>query len=225
MLIKLYHGSQQIIEAPIWGKGATNNDYGRGYYCTTDIELANEWACTDQGSGYANAYWFEMDGLSVMDLSGPDYNVLNWLALLAKHRTYWQNNHISEVAKAYLQENFLPDIIGVDVIVGYRADDSYFSFARSFVAGEISLRQLKQAMQLGNLGLQYVLKSERAFSNLAFIEATPADANLYYPRRQKRNQDARNGYRQCRTAVADVNDIYMLDILREEMKNEDSRLF
>ena len=35
----LYHGSQIILEKPEYGKGARNNDYGRGFYCTEEIEL------------------------------------------------------------------------------------------------------------------------------------------------------------------------------------------
>lgn len=45
MKLRLYHGSENIIEVPEYGKGMRNNDYGRGFYCTEDIELAREWAC------------------------------------------------------------------------------------------------------------------------------------------------------------------------------------
>ena len=45
MIIKLYHGSENIIDVPTYGKGARHNDYGKGFYCTEDIELAKEWAC------------------------------------------------------------------------------------------------------------------------------------------------------------------------------------
>ena len=38
------------------------------------------------------------------------------------------------------------------MVIGYRADDSYFSFARAFVNNEISLEQLSYAMRLGKLG-------------------------------------------------------------------------
>lgn len=42
---RLYHGSQFIIQKPEYGKGARHNDYGKGFYCTEQIELAKEWAC------------------------------------------------------------------------------------------------------------------------------------------------------------------------------------
>lgn len=59
----------------------------------------------------------------------------NGHALLAAHRTYWQNGSIAAEAKAYIREHFLVDISGYDVIIGYRADDSYFAFAQDFAAG------------------------------------------------------------------------------------------
>lgn len=62
-----------------------------------------------------------------------------------------------------------------DVIIGYRADDSYFSFASAFLNNTISLAQLERAMFLGKLGEQVVLKSERAFSQLHFEESISAE--------------------------------------------------
>lgn len=70
----------------------------------------------------------------------------------------------------YLLDNCLIDISPYDVIRGYRADDSYFSFARQFVSGMISLRQLQRIMRLGDLGIQYALMSECAFSAIRFCD-------------------------------------------------------
>ena len=43
-LITIYHGSEQIINEPTFGKGKTNNDFGIGFYCTENEDLAKEWA-------------------------------------------------------------------------------------------------------------------------------------------------------------------------------------
>lgn len=56
----VYHGSDHIIEQPEYGKGMRNNDYGRGFYCTENLELAKEWACAKQKDGYANIYELDM---------------------------------------------------------------------------------------------------------------------------------------------------------------------
>lgn len=40
--ITIYHGSEKIIENPIFGGGKRNNDFGFGFYCTESEELAKE---------------------------------------------------------------------------------------------------------------------------------------------------------------------------------------
>ena len=54
---------------------------------------------------------------------------------------------ISEKAKEYLMNTFHLDYKSADIIIGYRADDSYFSFASDFINGAISYRQLCNAMR------------------------------------------------------------------------------
>ena len=220
----LYHGSEHIIEKSQFGKGALTNDYGRGFYCTENMELAMEWACAKNTNGYANQYELDMTGLSVLNLNSEKYNILNWLALLATHRTYWEKSSISEQAKKYLKDNFLPDIQKYDIIIGYRADDSYFSFAQDFVANAVSLRQLDKAMHLGRLGEQVVLKSREAFERIQFIDSIPAQKEEYFAKKTLRDKEARRDYRRSREQSADVNDIYMLDIMREGITNGDQRL-
>lgn len=222
--MKLYHGSENIIEKPVYGKGARYNDYGKGFYCTENIELAKEWACAKQKNGYANIYDLDLSELNVLNLNSASYNILNWLAILADNRTYWQNGSIAEPAKNYIKENFLPDISTYDVIIGYRADDSYFSFAQDFVSGVISLQKLAQAMRLGKLGEQIVLKSQKAFAQIQFTGYENADAEEYYIKKNEREREARRQYRRNKKEQADVNELFILDIMREEIKNGDARL-
>ena len=222
--MRLYHGSENIIEKPIYGKGARYNDYGKGFYCTENIELAKEWACAKQKNGYANIYDLDLSELKVLNLNSGSYNILNWLAVLADNRTYWQNGSIAEPAKNYIKENFLPDISTYDVIIGYRADDSYFSFAQDFVSGVISLQKLAQAMRLGKLGEQIVLKSQKAFAQIQFAGYENADAEEYYIKKNEREREARRQYRRNKKEQADVNELFILDIMREEIKNGDARL-
>ena len=222
--MRLYHGSENIIEKPVYGKGARYNDYGKGFYCTENIELAKEWACAKQKNGYANIYDLDLSELNVLNLNSGSYNILNWLAILADNRTYWQNGSIAEPAKNYIKENFLPDISTYDVIIGYRADDSYFSFAQDFVSGVISLQKLAQAMRLGKLGEQIVLKSPKAFAQIQFAGYENADAEEYYIKKNEREREARRQYRRNKKEEADVKELFILDIMREEIKNGDARL-
>lgn len=220
----VYHGSEKIIEKPEYGLGSLHNDYGRGFYCTREVALAKEWACSKGNDGYANSYELDYSGLLVLNLNSDDYSILNWLALLAENRTYWQQGSISKEAKDYIKQNFLIDISGYDVIIGYRADDSYFSFAQDFVSGTISLGKLSEAMRLGRLGEQIVLKSKKAFERIKYIGNELALAEEYSIKKANRDALARREYRQTKAVSADVNDIYILDIMREGIKNGDPRL-
>lgn len=220
----VYHGSDHIIEKPLYHGSKRTNDYGYGFYTTESIKLAKEWACSDQRNGFANIYEFNREGLSVLHLNSTEYNILNWLAILTKYRSYWQNGSIAEEAKNYLQQHFFVDPAPYDVIIGYRADDSYFTFAQDFVAGTISLKKLSEAMRLGKLGEQIVLKSEKAFEHIRFVGAEPADAETYYEKKALRDREARRAYRSTRQVSNALNELYMIDIMREGIGNGDPRL-
>ena len=221
--LTLYHGSPDIIEHPTFGKGKAYNDYGRGFYCTEHIELAKEWACTEGTDGYANKYELNTAGLSILNLASGNYTILNWLAILMLHRKGRLSAPVAKQGREYLIQNFLPDFRRYDAIIGYRADDSYFSFARAFVSNTISLKQLDSAMRLGKLGEQFVLKSPGAFEAIRFIDYTVADNTVYYAKRKARDDEARASYMK-ELEKDDINGIFMRDIIREEIKADDPRL-
>ena len=219
MKIDIYHGSDHIIEQPQFGEGKPYNDYGRGFYCTEHAELAKEWACAADSDGYANHYQLDYSGLSVLNLNAPEYNILNWLAILLENRKFNVADGLPQRAKTYLQENFKVDYKKYDVIIGYRADDSYFSYAGDFVNGTLSLADLSEAMRLGKLGEQVVLKSKRAFDSLTFVEAVKALRQEYFAKYKTRDEEARARYRQIATKPVVEDETYVLDIIRNNWKN------
>lgn len=219
----LYHGSPDIIQEPVYGKGKGYNDYGRGFYCTEHLELAREWACTEDEDGYANKYEIDFSGLSVLNLLDEEYTILHWLALLMKYRSFRISTPVMKRGAEWLEDNFLIDLTPYDVIVGYRADDSYFTFARAFVNNEISLARLAYAMRLGKLGEQLVIKSSAAFEKLRFLSYEIADNTVYYAKRKARDEEARAAFR-AEMERDDVNGLYMRDIIREEVQPNDVRL-
>ena len=221
----IYHGSKDIIEKPEFGKGNKKNDYGLGFYCTENVELAKEWACSNnETNGYANQYEIDLSAYKVLDLREEKYSILNWMALLLKFRTFDVNTPISAQAKEYILENFYVNVEEYDVIIGYRADDSYFSFAMDFINNTISVEQLAEAMRLGELGIQIVLKSKRAFDTVKYISYELAECKEYYVKRVSRDKKARetylSGYRQ--NLVYDG--LFVMDIIRKGLKNGDKIL-
>ncbi len=222
----LYHGSSEIIETPVYGYGSDKNDYGRGFYCTESPELAKEWACPTVKDGFANKYEFNISELKVLYLNKEGYNILNWIAILLNNRVFQKRSPISRQASAYILKEFLPDISGYDVIWGYRADDSYFSYAKDFLNNVISVSQLSQAMKLGELGEQIVLMSPKAFDNIKFIEYEIADGSIYNSKRMERENRAKKAYLNNHGADFPINweDLYVRDILVGQVKNNDPRL-
>ena len=168
----IYHGSDKIIKEPQLGFGNIHNDYGLGFYCCSNKELAKEWAAKRTGHGYINTYRIRDDRLKILDLTKPPYNnILTWVALLMHNRqlsSQTKENYPRELE--YLEKKYLIAVSQFDVVIGYRADDSYFHFPEAFIRSEITLESLEIIFHSGNLGKQYVLISKRAFSLLKFIE-------------------------------------------------------
>jgi hypothetical protein len=119
----------------------------------------------------------------VYNIASGDYNILNWLALLLRNRGFRISNDVAGSAKAYLLKEFMPAVEDTDILIGYRADDSYFSYANSFLNSVLSLKQLESAMYMGNLGEQTVLVSEKAFAGLKFQTNHIAQADIDYGKR------------------------------------------
>lgn len=209
--MKLYHGATEIIKFPALEKGRKNNDYGKGFYCTENMELAKEWACQRNSNGYANEYELEISKLKLLDLTKPDWSILHWLSILLENRTF-SLTPIQQEAKNYISENY--KIYSVyDLIIGYRANDSYFTFASNFLNNEITLAQLEHAMKLGELGIQVVLKSQKAFDEIKFLHACKADSDIYHKKFLNRDNTARQTYKNVREKL-DTDGIYIIDILR-----------
>ena len=170
-VIGIYHGSPKVIERPVFGDGKVHNDYGRGFYCTEHAELAKEWACSSDSDGYANHYQLDMTGLTVLNLNTPEYNILNWLAILLENRKF-------NVAEG-----------------------------------------LSEAMRLGKLGEQVVLKSKKAFDALTFVEAIKAPRQENFAKYKQRDEEARGKYRQIAAKPLAESEIYVIDIIRNNWKN------
>jgi len=224
MVKKLYHGSSDIIEKPLFGYGKIYNDYGLGFYCTDSMEMAKEWGVGFRQDGYANCYEMDCDGLAVLDLNESKYCILHWLAVLLKNREFDSTSALAAEAKEYLFANFMVDYEAYDAIVGYRADDSYFSFAQDFINGTISYRQLNNAMHLGKLGQQFVLKSKKAFERIKYTGYETAEYTVWYQKKMLRDKTARREYFDEERNKRQKGDIYILQIMDEEMKADDLRL-
>ena len=218
--ITIFHGSEKIIEHPIWGEGRKNNDFGIGFYCTESLELAKEWAVSSLRDGFANKYILDTKYLNILNLNSSAYTILNWIAVLVEHRLFSITTPVARRAKSYLVEKFGVNVNAFDIIRGYRADDSYFDYAESFINNAISIEQLAQAMKLGKLGEQIVIKSKYAFTKLKYEGFEVAEQGKYYVHRKSRNDEANRQYFEMFDKESDG--LYIQDIIRGGITNDDS---
>ena len=167
--IILYHGTQNKIVTPVFGGGNDRHDYGRGFYLTENIDLAKEWAVCrpSEENGWEHKYELDCSGLKILDFQ--EKTVLNWLAELMKHRDAADSKRYRVLAAKFIDKYGI-NTNGYDVIKGWRADASYFYIAKEFVRDNIDMDILEELLSLGGLGIQYCIKSERAYAQLHEIE-------------------------------------------------------
>ena len=221
-MITIYHGSEQVVEMPTFGLGRKNNDFGLGFYCTESEDLAKEWAVSSLHNGFANCYTLDTEYLNVLNLNSPDYTILNWIAVLVGHRLFSIKTPVARRAKRYLIDNFSVNVNAYDLITGYRADDSYFDYAESFLNNGISVEQLARAMRLGKLGEQIVIKSRFAFDRIHYEGFDIAEKEKYYVLRKARDDETNQLYLEMLEEEDDG--LYIQDIMRGGIRNDDPRI-
>ncbi len=182
----LFHGTSDKNVIPTYGLGEKKHDYGMGFYLTANIELAKEWAVCkpDVTNGWVHQYELETDELKILDFQGEA--VLSWLAELMKHRDASDSKRYRMLAEKFIDKYGI-DTSGYDVIKGWRANASYFYIAKEFVRDNIDIDILEELLSLGELGIQYCIKSEVAYSKLHEVEEKMLKVD-YVEFREKYNQ-------------------------------------
>ena len=221
-IITLYHGSEKVIDTPSFGVGKRTNDFGLGFYCTETEGIAKEWAVSSLRDGFSNRYTLDTEYMNILNLNSPEYTILNWIAVLVEHRVFSIKTPIARKAKKYLIDNFGINVNAYDLITGYRADDSYFDYAETFLNNGISVEQLAKAMRLEKLGEQIVLKSKFAFSRIQFEGFEVAEKEEFYVLRKARDDEANQLYLNMLEEESDG--LYIQDIIRGGITNDDPRI-
>lgn len=193
----LYHGTPNQAVTPEFGRGDEKHDYGKGFYLTESIELAKEWAVCrpDESSGWVHQYELDTEGLKILDFQ--ELNVLSWLAELMKHRDAADTRRYRMLAKKFI-DKYGVDTSSCDVIKGWRANASYFYIAKEFVKDNIDMEILEELLSLGGLGIQYCIKTEKAYANLREVESglMAVDYAEFNDKYNLRDQNARRKMRQ-----------------------------
>ncbi len=189
----LYHGSPYREFIPEYGKGEDKHDYGRGFYLTENVNLAREWAVCNPngGNGWVHKYFLDCRDLKIFDFESA--GILPWLAELMKHRAADTSRRYRMLSEKFISRYGI-GLDGYDVIRGWRANASYFYIAKAFVRDEIDLCILEELFHMGDLGIQYCLKSLKAFlvltEDVSSLETV--DYNVFNEKYNIRDKNARS---------------------------------
>lgn len=135
-------------------------------------------------------YELEIDGLKILDFQSE--NILSWLAELMKHREVADSKRYRMLSKKFI-EKYGIETKEYDVIKGWRANASYFYIAKAFVRDEIDVEILEELLLLGDLGIQYCIKSKLAYSQLYEVgeELSTVEFEAFNEKYNKRDITAR----------------------------------
>jgi hypothetical protein len=113
-----------------------------------------------------------------------------------KHRDAADSKRYRILAEKFIAKYGI-DTDGYDVIKGWRANASYFYIAKEFVRDNIDVDILEELLSLGDLGIQYCVKSELAYANLHEVadELRSVDYAEFNDKYNKRDVKARKNMR------------------------------
>jgi hypothetical protein len=208
----IYHGSINIVKVPLYGQGKINNDYGRGFYCTEDNKAGQLWSVNRGEDGYNNKYEIDIEGLNILNLDKDD--ILLWMSILLSNRIPENlDDDIEFIRKKFIKKYFNIDIANYDIITGYRADDSYFQIAESFLSNQLAVEVLSDALNFGKLGGQFVLVSSTAFDRINYIGSEICSADDLYNDYIMNDKTARLYFRQLLKESFNSGKTFVRDLL------------
>ena len=201
-ILHLYHGNPDPNFRPHYGGGMTYHDYGKGLYCTEDPESAKEWACQRVDISTSYVYMYELDtaGLEPILLLN-EYAPVYWLSALAQYRFDAKESSARRERRERFIHLFPIDCEHCEAIRGWRADDRYFAYLSAFLGMDISYEAVVQAMKLGDLGQQIVIKGKSAYSSYKELGKLTVSGSEYEKHQMnyiERDRLARNALRQVR---------------------------
>ncbi len=174
----LYHGSDKIVRSPLYGVGRPDNDFGSGFYMTEDVESAKEWAAVNgqDGNCVCNQYEIDLEGLNVIRFE--DYGILAWMAEVIANRG--TDGAVKAEVGDILVSKYKIDTSKADVIIGYRADDSYNKIVKAFLEAKLTIDEVAEMFREWQVGTQVFIKSPETFARIRFIGYKNVKADEIY---------------------------------------------
>lgn len=161
-MLKLYHGSNVVIDEIDLGCSRKGKDFGCGFYLNPDKSQAMEMAVRtyrrqQEGEPVINVYefddsWIGMENSPLSVKVFEDYSV-EWAEFVLMNR----RNMTEAPAHSY------------DIVIGPIADDTVGLQMRRFVQGYISIERMIEELRFHKPNVQYFFGTEKAIRCLKRI--------------------------------------------------------
>ncbi len=156
----LFHGSKYGLSDISVTGSRDNCDFGNGFYLGQTYNQALSFVCEyDKASVYSFKY--SREGMKCLEFDCS----LDWMIAICYFRGTIRNYAKSERVKAVIEK-----VEKADVIIAPIADNKMFYVMSQFAEGEINADVALHSLSASRLGLQYILKTEKALMNLVPIE-------------------------------------------------------
>lgn len=160
--MKLYHGSNIVVDNPEITKGKPYKDFGQGFYLSDTIEQAKEMAqrvVERIGAGQTPVVsTFEFDESVMADGS---LKVKCFETYTEEWAEFVMRNRDRKTPQPYHD---------YDIVYGPIADDGVVRQMRRYEMGDITLKELMQELQYPpKITFQYFFGSEKALEKLKFL--------------------------------------------------------
>ena len=155
--MKLYHGSDIIVDTPQIRKPNRTLDYGSGFYTTTSYDQAEKWVRRklnkSSDKGYVCVYDFDEQTfveLNVLHFDVPDEL---WLDFVMANRTNKDFSH------------------NYDIVYGPVANDRVYAAFGLYESGIFNKQELIRELRTYKLVDQMLFHTEKALEKLRFLES------------------------------------------------------
>lgn len=152
----VFHGSKEGLHVVDASGARENCDFGKGFYLSESYSTALQFVCENTNS---TIYSFVLN-LTELNVVKFDCS-LDWMLTICYYR-----GTIKPFEKSTLIKNLVKKIEGADVIIAPIADNRMFYIMSLFANGDINSEVAVHSLSASNLGLQYVIKTEKALKRL-----------------------------------------------------------
>ncbi len=156
----LFHGSKYGLSEVIVSGSRNYCDFGNGFYLGQTYNQALSFVCEyDNASVYS--FKCSFDGLRIAEFDCS----LDWMLAICFYR-----GTIKEYTESSMVQGIVRRIEDADVVIAPIADNKMFYVMSQFAEGEINADVAIHSLSASALGLQYIIKTERALKKCTPIE-------------------------------------------------------